>query len=84
MTRLLASIRPAGEYVPAPVLSPWNSGSGIGLKDREPLRALEALLAHPSPRLAALREAIPIARAVVGKARAKGWITDGAAGLHCG
>jgi CRISPR-associated protein Csx17 len=70
----------AGHYVPTPVLSPWNSGSGFGLKDKEPLRALEAVLAHPSPRLAPLREAIPIARAVAGKAREKGWIADGASG----
>jgi len=69
-----------GEYVPTPVLSPWNSGSGFGLKDKEPLRALEAMLAHQSPRLAPLREAIPVAREVVSKARAKGWITDGAPG----
>jgi CRISPR-associated protein Csx17 len=27
------------EYVPTPVLSPWNNGSGFGLKDKEPLRA---------------------------------------------
>jgi len=70
----------AEQYVPTPVLSPWNSGSGFGLKDREPLRALEAVLAHPSPRLAPLREAIPIAREVVSKARAKGWIAEGASG----
>jgi CRISPR-associated protein Csx17 len=69
-----------GHYVPTPVLSPWNSGSGFGLKDKEPLRALEAVLAHPSPRLAPLREAIPVARAVAGKAREKGWIADGASG----
>ena len=41
--------------VPTPVLSPWNNGSGFGAKDKEPLRALEALLAHPSPRLAPFR-----------------------------
>ena len=70
----------AEQYVPTPVLSPWNSGSGFGLKDKEPLRALEAVLAHPSPRLAPLREAIPVAREVVSKARARGWITDGAPG----
>ena len=28
----------ADEYVPTPVLSPWNSGSGFGAKDKEPLR----------------------------------------------
>jgi CRISPR-associated protein Csx17 len=70
----------AEEYVPTPVLSPWNNGSGFGLKDREPLRALEAVLAHPSPRLAPLREAIPVARDVTRKARTMGWITDGGTG----
>ena len=70
----------ADEYVPAPVLSPWNSGSGFGAKDKEPLRALEALLAHPSARLDPLKAAIPVARQVVGKARERGWITDSAPG----
>jgi CRISPR-associated protein Csx17 len=70
----------ADEYVPTPVLSPWNNGSGFGLKDKEPLRALEAVLTHPSPRLAPLRDAIPVAREVVRKARELGWITDGATG----
>ena len=70
----------ADEYVPTPVLSPWNSGSGFGAKDKEPLRALEALLAHPSPRLDPLKAAIPVARQVAGKARERGWITDGAPG----
>ena len=70
----------ADEYVPTPVLSPWNSGSGFGAKDKEPLRALEALLAHPSPRLDPLKAAIPVARQVAGKARERGWITDGGPG----
>jgi CRISPR-associated protein Csx17 len=70
----------ADDYLPTPVLSPWNSGSGFGQKDKEPLRALEAVLAHPSFRLTPLREAIPIAREVVSKARKRGWITDGATG----
>jgi len=70
----------ADEYVPTPVLSPWNNGSGFGLKDKVPLRALEAVLAHPSPRMALLREAIPVAREVASKARDKGWITDGGTG----
>ena len=67
----------AGKYVPAPVLSPWNNGSGFGLKDKEPKRTLEALRAHPSPRLARLRAAIPVAEEVSQKARAAGWLADG-------
>ncbi len=70
----------AEEYVPTPVLSPWNNGSGFGMKDKEPLRALESLLAHPSSRLAPLREAILLAREVARTGRAEGWITDGPGG----
>ena len=65
------------EYVPTPVLSPWNNGSGFGLKDKEPKRTLDALRAHPSPRLEPLRAAIPVAQDVSKKARNEDWITDG-------
>jgi len=70
----------ADEYLPTPVLSPWNNGSGFGLKDKEPLRALNALRQHPSPRLALFRNAIEVAEQVVSKARAAGWVTDTASG----
>ncbi len=66
----------ADEYVPTPVLSPWNGGSGFGAKDKEPIRRLARLREHPSPRLARLREAIGIAEAVVARARERGWITE--------
>jgi CRISPR-associated protein Csx17 len=62
--------------VPTPVLSPWNGGSGFGPNDKEPLRRLDALRRHPSPRLAGLRSAIEMAEGVVSDARAAGWITD--------
>jgi CRISPR-associated protein Csx17 len=68
------------EYVPTPVLSPWNNGSGFGPKDKEPKRTLEALAKHSSPRLAGLQAAIPIARDLTMQARAKGWLTDAAKG----
>jgi CRISPR-associated protein Csx17 len=70
----------ADEYVPTPVLSPWNNGSGFGAKDKEPLRVLTQLRGHPSLRLAQFRDTIDIARAVVVKAREHGWITDTAGG----
>jgi CRISPR-associated protein Csx17 len=70
----------AEEYVPTPVLSPWNNGSGFGLKDKEPLRALNALRQHPSPRLAPFRDAIDMADQVVQKARVAGWIADAGSG----
>ncbi len=66
----------AEEYVPTPVLSPWNNGSGFGAKDKEPLRALEALLAHSSTRFVPMKHAVARAREVTGKARAKGWISE--------
>jgi CRISPR-associated protein Csx17 len=70
----------AAEYTPTPVLSPWNNGSGFGPKDKEPLRALNALREHPSPRLVPFRAAIQVAEQVVRKGRAAGWITDTAGG----
>jgi CRISPR-associated protein Csx17 len=66
----------ATEYVPTPVLSPWNNGSGFGTKDKEPLRFLNQLRAHPSARLAQFRAAIEVAEQVVREAREKGWITE--------
>lgn len=63
----------ADEYMPALVLSPWNNGSGFGLKDREPITRLNALREHPSPRLAPYRDAIRIADGVVREARDGGW-----------
>jgi CRISPR-associated protein Csx17 len=71
----------ADEYVPTPVLSPWNGGSGFGAKDRGPKRRLEQLLAHPSSRLDGLRDAIAVADGLMRKARAHGWIaSDGKGG----
>jgi CRISPR-associated protein Csx17 len=66
----------ADEYVPTPVLSPWNGGSGFGAKDKEPVRRLVRIREHPSPRLERLRETIDVAQAVVARSRERGWITD--------
>ena len=69
------------QYVPTPVLSPWNGGSGFGAKDKEPKRRLEDLLASTSPRLGAFKDAIALATDVIGRARADGWIkADGKGG----
>jgi CRISPR-associated protein Csx17 len=69
------------EYVPTPVLSPWNGGSGFGAKDKEPKRRLGALLARTTPRLAAFRVAINAADRVMTMARAAGWIQPDAQGI---
>lgn len=61
-----------GSYVPTPVLSPWNSGSGFGAKDVAPREALAALESTSSPRLATFRAAIRVAREVGERYRAGG------------
>jgi CRISPR-associated protein Csx17 len=66
----------ADEYVPTPVLSPWNGGSGFGAKDVEPIRRFDRIRKHPSERLGSLRDAITIATAVVATARERGWIAN--------
>jgi CRISPR-associated protein Csx17 len=62
-------------YEPTPVLSPWNGGSGFGAKDVEPRKRIERLMADTSPRLAGYRAAIAVARDVMDRARAAGWVT---------
>lgn len=66
----------ADEYVPTPVLSPWNGGSGFGAKDKEPVKRLASIQSHPSARLASLRAAITVAQDVISKGRDAGWITE--------
>lgn len=66
----------AHEYVPTPVLSPWNKGSGFGAKDKEPIRRLDALKAHPSSRLRPLRDCLSLVEAVMDLGRQRGWITE--------
>ncbi|HUY52870.1 MAG TPA: type I-U CRISPR-associated protein Csx17 [Streptosporangiaceae bacterium] len=63
----------ADEYVPTPVLSPWNGGSGFGPKDVEPKRRMSELKSHSSPRLANFPAAIQAAAKVGADYRAKGW-----------
>src|SRR5712691_1673591 len=63
----------ADEYVPTPVLSPWNNGSGFGPKDVEPKRTLGELRSHPSPRLAHFPAAIEAAAAVAELQQTSGW-----------
>ena len=49
------------DYVPTPVLSPWNGGSGFGQKGKAQREALAALLALPGPRLDSFRQAMTVA-----------------------
>jgi CRISPR-associated protein Csx17 len=56
-------------YAPAPVVSPWNGGSGFHPKDQR--AALERIERSGSPRLASYRQTIPAARAAVAGETAK-------------
>ena len=61
------------DYVPAPIVSPWNGGSGFGAKDKTPRAVLDRLVGAPGPRLAELRAAVELARLVADQAPAAGW-----------
>jgi CRISPR-associated protein Csx17 len=62
-----------GSYVPTPVLSPWNNGSGFGVKDVEPKKTLAALKQHPSPRLAPFQATVRSAAHVAASREAHSW-----------
>jgi CRISPR-associated protein Csx17 len=61
----------ADRYIPAPVLSPWNGGSGFGAKDVMPITRVKQLREHPSPRLDLFRQAVGIADDVMRDAGAR-------------
>lgn len=61
------------DYMPTPVLSPWNGGSGFGAKDKEPKRRINELRAHPSARLTSVRESIGVAENVATTALERNW-----------
>lgn len=63
----------AEEYVPTPVLSPWNEGSGYGLKDKEPKRSLAALLSNDDPRLDGFRLAHAAVEPLAAQFRREKW-----------
>lgn len=63
------------DYAPAPVVSPWNAGSGFADNGNSPAaeQAVRTFRESASPRFAALREAIHAGDRVVAEARARGW-----------
>ncbi|MGH3301106.1 MAG: type I-G CRISPR-associated protein Cas8g1/Csx17, partial [Streptosporangiaceae bacterium] len=63
----------ADDYVPTPVLSPWNNGSGFGLKDVESKKTLAELQSSTVLRLAPFQAAIPVAADVALRQQAEGW-----------
>jgi CRISPR-associated protein Csx17 len=63
----------SSQYVPTPVLSPWNGGSGFGEKDRASKAALDALVSLPGDRTASFREAVATATTVAERFRSGAW-----------
>lgn len=60
-------------YRPTPVLSPWNEGSGFGIKDKAPKLALSSLLAIGMPRLDAYRSSHATVAPLAASARVERW-----------
>jgi len=62
-------------YVPAPIVSPWNSGSGFAGngKSKSAEQALAEVRDSPEPRFSRLREAILAGERVVAEGRRRGW-----------
>lgn len=55
-------------YRPTPVVSPWNGGSGFGIKDKGQLEVLDQIVDSDAERLAGYRATITAARQVLGGA----------------
>jgi CRISPR-associated protein Csx17 len=62
------------EFLPAPIVSPWNGGSGFGPKDKKSKDVLDQILAVPAARLVPLNRAIRIAHVVAQDQRQHGWV----------
>lgn len=60
-------------YRPTPVISPWNGGSGFGLKDKSSRVVLQRLQGVETDRLADLQQAVGLAEQIVGQASERGW-----------
>ncbi|MEV0971731.1 type I-G CRISPR-associated protein Cas8g1/Csx17 [Microtetraspora glauca] len=65
----------ARTYVPAPIVSPWNSGSGFAGngKSRSAEQALQTVHDLADERFRPLRRAITVGRQVVAEGRRRGW-----------
>jgi CRISPR-associated protein Csx17 len=64
------------DYLPTPVLSPWNEGSGFGTKDVTPKQRLAALVGSQSGRFDRFRAAMPVATEIGQRYRTAGWKKD--------
>lgn len=61
------------QYRPAPIISPWNGGSGFGAKDKKPKEVLAAIGAAGSERLRDLTAAVALADDITARSAKGGW-----------
>lgn len=64
------------DFVPTPVFSPWNGGSGFGEKDKTPLEYIRILESSTAHRLASYRNALAVIRSVLIVKSEKGWTKE--------
>ena len=64
------------DFVPTPVFSPWNGGSGFGEKDKTPLEYIRILESSTAHRLAPYRNALAVIRSVLIAKSEKGWTKE--------
>lgn len=60
-------------YIPTPVVSPWNGGSGFGEKDKASKQILGRIRSSESARLRGLAATISASEGVLGEADAGSW-----------
>jgi len=64
------------DFVPTPVFSPWNGGSGFGEKDKTPLEYIRILESSTAHRLAPYRNTLAVIRSVLIEKLEKGWTKE--------
>ena len=64
------------DFVPTPVFSPWNAGSGFGAKDKTPLEYIWMLESSTAHRLAPYRNALAVIRSLLIAKSEKGWTKE--------
>ncbi len=64
------------DFVPTPVFSPWNAGSGFGAKDKTPLEYIRILESSTAHRLAPYRNTLAVIRSLLIAKSEKGWTKE--------
>ena len=64
------------DFLPTPVFSPWNAGSGFGEKDKTPLEYIRIVESSTAHRLAPYRNALAVIRSLLIAKSEKGWTKE--------